>query len=207
MRKYFLYFIVSAILLSACGKTVAPIPPTVTISPAPTIVPTQAVALPTVTPVCISSQPTQADVDRALSYTGDAFSAPEWERSYAATETAVAVTWQNASLSALVYLEARIKPCGYEEPDLNKEFSGDNWKSLFANYESYQPIAECRSDAGLRLYQFKAQTQGSEYAINYWAQSDTNTRVVATMIVFPLAEQSLLGTYSAQLFPNLPNCS
>ncbi len=206
MKKRFFISLLFLIFLSACGK--AATPPTAT--PLPPIftqaAPTQT-DLPKATPVCISPDPTQKDIDRALSYTGEVFPAPVWEQSYATAESRVAVTFQDVGHGALVYLEARIKPCGYEEPDLNKDFNDENWKSIFANYESYQLVTECRTDTGLRLYQFKTQNQGFEYAINYWAQSDTDTRVITTMIVFPLEEQALLNSYSAQLFPKLPNCS
>ena len=131
---------------------------------------------------------------------------PEWEQSYTVNDTNVAVLWQNVPQSALVYLETRIKPCGYEEPDLNKEFSDENWKAVFANYESYQLIDQCKNDDGLRLYEFETQNQGLEYEINYWVENDTDTRVIVTMIVFPLETELLLDKYSSMLFQNYSTC-
>ena len=195
--------------ISSCGKPNVVIPtstPLPLLTPTPKIKPTET-PLPTVTPVCISSEPTQKDIDRALAYTDDMFSVPEWEQSYAVSENSVAVTRQNVVQGAVVYLETLIFPCGYEEPDLNKYYSDDNWKAIFANYESYESIAVCKTNTGLRLYQFKTQNQGFEYRINYWVQNDTDTRVISLMIVFPVEEQAFLWDYSAQLFPDLPNCS
>jgi hypothetical protein len=207
MNKQIFIFLATALIISSCGMaaTAMPIsPPSATstskIQPTDTF-------LPTVTPACTSPKPTQADIDRALTYAGDVFKTPSWEASYIVSENNVAVTWQDISHSALGYLEARIKPCGYEEPDLNRDFNDEYWKAIFVNYASYQPITECRTDTGLSLYQFKSQNQGFEYAINYWVQSDTDTRVIVTMIVFPVEEQALLSDYSAKLFPELPNCS
>jgi hypothetical protein len=208
MKKHLFIFLAVAFIVSSCGKSSVAIPtstpPLFTSTP-----PTQPTKnpLPTVTPVCISPEPTQKDIDRALAYTGDAFSAPDWEQSNTVSENSVAVTWQNVVQGAVVYLEALIFPCSYEEPDLNKYYSDENWKAIFANYESYESIAQCRTNAGLRLYQFKTQNQGFEYRINYWVQNDTDTRVISTMIVFPAESQSLLDNYSFSLFPNLPNCS
>ncbi len=201
MRKIILTLVV-LLLISACGgKPGVEIP-----TSAPQTQPTDK-PLPTVTPVCISPEPTQKDIDRALAYTGNVFSTPEWEQSYIVSDTTVAVTWQNITQGAVVYLEALIFPCSYEEPDLNNYFSDENWKALFQNYESYAPIAECKTDTGLRLYQFKTQNQGFEYEIKYWVENDSDTRVISTMIVFPAGPESPMDDYSQRLFPDLPNCS
>lgn len=210
MKKQIFILLIAAVILSSCGKPPAP-PPTSTPLPPPTITSTPRVVatntpLPTVTPVCISSEPTQQDIDRARSYTGDTFDS-DWDQSEAALEGAYSVTWQNIVQGAVAYLEARIKPCGYEEPDLNRDFSDTNWSAIFANYESYESIAECKLNSGIRLYQFKTYNLGFEYKINYWVQSDTDNRIIVTMIVFPAESQSLLDEYSIRLFPNLPNCS
>ena len=213
MKQRLFLFLVVASLIAGCGKTTAAPPTsTATPSPVPTITSTPKIEsthtpLPTVTPACISPEPAQQDIDRSLTYTGDIFSTPDWQQSQSLLEGAASVTWQNIVQGAVAYLEVRIKPCGYEEPDLNKDFSDDNWKATFANYESYETIAQCKLDSGIRLYQFKTYNQGFEYRINYWVQNDTDHRIVVTMIVFPLESQSLLDDYSIRLFPSLPNCS
>jgi hypothetical protein len=210
MNKQLFIFLLFAVVVSSCGIPATATPtPTLTPAPPPTSTPETPLTdepLPTVTPVCISSEPTQNDIDRALSYTGDTFDMPEWEQSYTVNDTNVSVLWQNVPQSALVYLETRIKPCGYEEPDLNKEFSDENWKAVFANYESYELIDECKNNDGLRLYEFKTQNQGLEYEINYWVENDTDTRVIVTMIVFPLETKLLLDEYSSMLFPDYSTC-
>jgi hypothetical protein len=206
MNRTILIFLAIAVSLSACGTPVTA-PPTST--PPPTAVPptqTADIPLSTVTPVCISPEPTQRDIDRALSFTGETFAPSEWEKSYTVAENRVAVTWQNVASSALTYLELHIFPCGYEEPDLNAQYSAENWKAIFQNYESYTMVNECKRDDGLRLYEFKAQNQGFEYGIKYWIKSDTNTRVISTMIVFPLELESMMGDYSTRLFPTYPSC-
>jgi hypothetical protein len=162
--------------------------------------------VPKVTPVCISSKPAQADIDSALAYTGDLFNEPEWQQTYTVSDGSVAVTWSNDNLGAVAYLEALIFPCGYEEPDLNNFFNEENWKVVFANYESYEAVSECKTDSGLRLYQFKAAEQGYDYDIKYWARNDTDTRVMGVMIVFPVESNSLMDEYSSDLFPDLTSC-
>ena len=208
MNKQIFIFLAIAVIVSSCGMPAAATP-TPTPPPLPTFTPTiQATENPhsTVTPVCISSEPAQRDIDRALSYTGGIFSSPEWQKSHNIEEGRIAVTWQNAPLGAVVYLESIIFPCGYEEPDLNKYYSDENWKAVFANYESYELINECKKDDGLRLYEFKSHNQGFEYAIRYWVENDTDTRVISTMIVFPLESKLLLDEYSSMLFPDYSTC-
>jgi len=206
MNKKIFLFLAIAVMISSCGKPVAATP---TSAPPPTstpkILPTER-PLPTVTPACISPNPTQADIDRALAYTSEVFSAPDWGQSYEAVDGRVSVTWQNTPLGAVAYLQALIFPCSYEEPDLNNYFSDENWEAIFANYESYELMDECKRDDGLRLYEFKTQNQGFEYRIKYWVENDTDTRVIVTMIVFPLESKLLLDEYSSMLFFNYSTC-
>jgi len=207
MKRQLSIFLTVALMLSACGARgtevpVSTIPPTSVAGPKPTDKP-----LPTVTPACISPKPTEEDIAQALHFAADVFDSPDWDQSYTVSETTVAVTRQNVQKGAVVYVQAIIFPCTYEEPDLDHYYSDENWKSIFSSYESYEAIAECKTDNGLRLYQFSAQNQGVEYEINYWVKNDTRTRVISTMFVFPVNEQSPLSDYSARIFPNLPNCS
>lgn len=205
MKIFFLAIIV-LFLISACGgKSAAvaptPLPPTFTPQAPLTDKP-----LPTVTPVCISSEPTQRDIDHALAYTGETLNSLEWQKDFSFGEGRVTVTWQNTPLGAVVFLEALIFPCGYEEPDLNSYFSDENWKAVFANYESYELINECKTDDGLRLYEFNTRNQGFDYEIRYWVENDIDTRVIVTMIVFPLESKLLLDEYSSMLFPDYSTC-
>jgi hypothetical protein len=199
MKRFWL--ILPVIFLSACGT-----PPTAII-PSETPPPATELPLSTVTPVCKSTEPTDDDVDAALEYTADLFDPAEWEQSYEVFDDKVSVTWQNIPQSAVVFLEARIFSCGYEEPDLNKIFSDEYWDALFVNYEGYELISECRSNLGLRLYEFETASQGFDYHIRYWEENDTDNRIITTMIIFPFGSESTLDDYSTELFPGLPNCS
>lgn len=202
MKTKILAILTFALFISSCGKPTTPV-----VVSTPSFVPTTTAPLPTLTPVCISSEPTQKDIDRVRSFTSKALDPTEWEQTYAVSNGRVSVTWMNSPDSAVIYLEAIIFPCGYEEPDLNHYFSDANWKSIFQNYENYKLIGECKTDKGLRLYQFKASSQGYDYNIRYWVTSDSDTRVITTMMTYPVGAESLLDGYSSRLFPDLPNCS
>lgn len=196
MKKILLTAVI-LFLAGACGMPAAmeTPPPTETV-------------IPKFTPVCISDQPTAADVERALAFTGSAFSASEWERSYTVYDrNRVSVTWLNSAQGAVAYLEALIFPCGYEEPDINNYFNEENWKTIFQQYGSYQPVNSCKTNDGLRLYQFTAQDQGNPYEIRFWARSDTDTRLLTLMLVFPASAPDLMDRYAGRLFPHLMSCN
>ncbi len=200
MKNLYLALVI-VLLVSACGAPNTATPANELPPPAANNPPVEQA-----TPVCISQEPTDADVDRALTYTEDLFSGPEWERTYTVGGGRVSITWSNGMDAAIAYLEALIFPCTYEEPDLSAFFNYENWQVIFANYESYQPVAECRTDNGLRLYQFSAVDSGYTYDINYWVKNDTETRVLGMMIVFPAESDALMDEYSNNLFPELTSC-
>lgn len=190
-------------VLSACGSatpTASPIPPTA-VPP-----PTNAVILPTVTPACIDPEPTQEDIDRALSFTGKFFETEDWERTYTVAEDKVTVTWYSETLISVIYLEALIFPCGYEDQDLDQFFNVDSWQVVFGNYQGYEQITECRIDSGLRLYEFIVIDQGAEYEVRYWTVNDTDTRVITLMIVLPIESPDLMDEFAYSLFPTLEFC-
>jgi hypothetical protein len=206
MIKRALIFFTLAMVISSCGKPVATPPPS---TQTPTAVPptsTEEPPLPTVTAACVSPQPTQEDIDRALSFPGTAFDVSEWQQSHSVSERRVSVIWQNVSSGAVAYLEENIFPCGYEEPDLNAQYSDENWKSVFQNYEQYEMVNRCKRNDGIRLYEFKTQNQGFEYHVKYWVMNDTDTRTISMMLVFPFGLDAMLGDYSTRLFPTYPSC-
>lgn len=194
--KIKIFILLTALFLSSCE-----IPGAVLSTP---ILPTAAaVDIPS---NCISPEPAQDDIDRALGYTDDIFSGSELTRSYIVESSRVFVTFAADPLSALAFVEALIFPCGYAEADLDAFFNAENWQIIFENYESYEAVSECRSGGSLRLYQFNAVDEGYEYEVNYWALNDTDTRVMGLMIVFLAESKSLMDEYSSALFPELTSC-
>lgn len=217
MKRYFsvvMIFFLLAGCSSASATPTADLPPLIVPTPAPStplpptevLSPSEEAPNETAAPVCISSQPTQADIDRALEFTGKLFERLDWQKSYTVSDGRVSVTWYSDSLAAVAVLEAFVFPCGYEDLDLDVFFSADTWQIVFANYESYQLVADCRTDEGTRLYEFITQEQGFEYDVRYWVANDTDTRVVSMMIVFPLETPEITEEYAYSMFPQLTSC-
>lgn len=173
---------------------------------------TAVLALPTdepvtlATPVCIDSAPTQADIDRALAFSGKIFDTGDWERTYTVAGDKVAVSWYSASIPAIVNLEALIFPCGYEDLDLDVYFNDEGWSIIFSNYQGYEYVNECRDDQGLRLYNLIAIDQGAAYNVRYWVLSDTPTRVISLMVVMPGEAAAEMDEIAYALFPQLSFC-
>ena len=208
-------------LLTSCGSN-SPTPDLPTLlppSPAPSTPFLQSQNQPTLiappeesqpnapTPVCISTQPTQADIDRALAFTGNLFDRLDWTRSYTVSDGRVSVTWYSDALASVAFLEALIFPCGYEEPDLDFYFSEDNWDIIFGNYQRYEMTDQCATDDGHRLYEFITTDQGYQYHVRYWTVNDSDTRVIAMMLVFPVESPQVADEYAYSLFPQLTTCN
>ena len=193
------------LFISACNSSVpvTDAPALIQPSPAP---PTGSGSVEIPDPICIAPEPTQADVERALSFTGKIFETSDWIRTYTVSADRVSVFWESPTLTGIVFLEAVIFPCSYEEPDLDNYFSQDSWQIVFGGYESYEYVNECNLDTGERLYQFNLVDQGFEYDANYWSVNDSPTRVITIEIILPFESQELMEEYSYSLFPQLSSC-
>lgn len=187
------------------GSTEESVPPSTEQQPTLIAIQTEA-TVDMATPVCGSSEPTQDDIDRSLSFPGKFFESPDWERTYTVTSQSVQVTWNNPTIPTLAYLETYIFPCGYEEPDLDAFFNLDSWQVVFGGYQSYQYITECRNDNGLRLYEFSAIDQDTDYSIRYWSLNDTDRRVLTMMLVVPASMPQQMDDDAYALFPQLTSC-
>lgn len=207
MKKFLSLILI--LLLSACSSS-APTSVVETdvpalIQPSPAAL-TEAVVLDVPNANCIDITPTQADVERALNFTGKIFENENWVRTYTVSADRVSVFWESASLGAIAFLEVIIFPCSYEELDLDIFFSVDSWQIVFGGYEIYEMINECRNDNGQRLYEFVLGIDGFVYDANYWSVNDSPTRIVTMQIIFPVEAIDVFDEFSYSLFPQIPNC-
>jgi hypothetical protein len=185
--------------------------PTPTNTPTPTLSPT-ATPTPSPTPSDCSTQtePTEQDVNYALTFSGNIFETDDWQRSHTVASMRTSVTWLNDSVGALAYLEYLIYSCGYDQDDIEKYYSEQNFQEVIfsGNYQNMQRIAQCTDVTGeLTLHEFRGVWQDEEYLFRMWVKLDNRTRVLSLLLVFPENSSDLLDKYSIKNFPTLDSCS
>ncbi len=156
-------------------------------------------------PISCASPSADADIAAALAFTGDTFAAPTWTEQVSSGATKTAVTWTASSLGAVAYLEYLHYDCGYTQQQIDAYYSAASWATIFSNYNSYEKVGEC-SYKDTRLYEFNVSLNSSNYAVRYWVDPVSDTRVAGLMLVLPVDQQAALAQYAGNLFPNLPTC-
>lgn len=153
-----------------------------------------------------ATQPPTSDMANMLQLVdGTVFQPPLWTSQGSLQSDRTTSAWRSDQLGALVYLEYLHYDCGYTEAQIDAYYNADNWAVVFANYDSYEQTAACRSK-GTRLYEFDVTLRGSDYLVRYWVVPATSTRLAGLMLVFPVTQQAEMAHYAGKLFPELPTC-
>lgn len=146
------------------------------------------------------------DVWRAQNFGAGAFDPSLWEKSYTVQPYRIQVVWDAPSLGAISTLEYLLFNCGWNEADLDTYFSSENLVNvIFADYQNVQPVSDCRAGQ-IRLYQFSAQFEGSDYRLWQWVIPDGNRRVFSLVLAFPGADSKEGLDYAQKLVSQLPQC-
>lgn len=114
-------------------------------------------------------------------------------------------TWRAERYGALAYMEVLHYDCGVSEAALDEFFGPAGFDVMLSTYDSHAQTAECRLN-GLRLYEFDATLNGTDYHYRQWARQASPTRVVSFSIVFPTSWETKLAGYASRLYPELPGC-
>ena len=114
-------------------------------------------------------------------------------------------TWRSSQYGAVAYLECLHYDCGVTQEQIDSYYSPAGFDVIFSNYTSYEKTAQCTRD-GLRLFEFDAVSNDSDYHVLYWVEQVTPTRVAGLMLAFPATEPAQQAEYAGQLFPDLPTC-
>lgn len=154
---------------------------------------------------CGPIEPSQQDVRFALEFGQAPFNQPDWVKSYTVEPYLVTLFRQNEREGAVTYLWYRMFNCGYGQDELNENFSQQEFKTIFANYESYNLYNFCE-EGNLALYEYALEAEGESYAARYWVQQSSDTRLLVVMLVFPSDSMPLMNGYAKQVFPDLVAC-
>ncbi len=155
-----------------------------------------------------SSEPTQRDIERALTYFSD-LDFSMWERSYTVESTRVSVTWISDDYGALIHLEHLLYPCGYSQQSYN-EYFGERARQaiLLSSYENLVLINECAPETEhLRLYELTGEVNSIEYDLLMRTDLDSPTRIIYTVMVFSSSRRPALEAYAEADMPALNTCA
>ena len=154
---------------------------------------------------CGPYEPTDADVQKLLTYGRAAFTSPDWVKSYTVDPYKMTLTRRNDAIQAIAYSEYLIFTCGYTQDDLNNYFNDEGFNIIFNDYEAHTLTKFCEQ-GGATLYEYDLVDEGNNFTARYWVKQDTNTRILVYMLVFPQADSAGLNEYSQKLFPSLTTC-
>lgn len=154
---------------------------------------------------CGPIEPTGQDINKILSFGGEAFASENWVRSYSVEPYKMTLLRQNAANRAIAHIEYLIYTCGYGQAEMDEYFNDAGFDIAFEAYESHAMSTFCEED-GLAFYKFDLVDEGMEYTSHYWVEQTDDTHVLAVMLVFPKTSTALLDEYSQKLFSELNSC-
>ncbi len=154
----------------------------------------------------------EREIYTVLQYGDDVFEPDLWYVSATESAARTTATWSPRPEadygSALAYADYLHFDGGYSKDGM-KELFNDAWfAGTLSSYESYTNTISCDVD-DVTLYEFNLQFSGEEYAMRYWVEPVTDTRVMAFFILFPakdVAARRILSDYAQLVYPELPVC-
>jgi hypothetical protein len=154
---------------------------------------------------CGLIEPTDSDVEYALSFGRQAFTSTDWVKIYTVEPYKISLTRKNDALGGIAYLEYLIYNCGYTQTDLDNYFSDEGFDIIFVDYESHA-LANFCEEKSLALYEYNLVDSGIPYSARYWVKQATETRLLVMMLVFPSETPDVLDEYSRKIIPELTAC-
>jgi len=148
------------------------------------------------------------DVHDALAVAGDNFPSTLWTVSttddvYPFETT---VTWLSNRLGAVAFLEYLHYDCGVTQQDIDQWVMPERFKTVFANFSSYEQTTHCQKN-DIQLFEFSVvTTYGSNDHALYWVKQVSPTRVAAFNLILPDSYHAKQAVYAQKLFPELPTC-
>lgn len=149
--------------------------------------------------------PQLREIYAALAYGEEVFEPDVWQASATEMELQTTAQWNAPSLGALSFLNYLHFKDGITLDGMNAFFDKTWFDATFANYEGYRKTGVCYADE-ITLHKFTLGLRGSDYAMRYWTEMASPTRIAAIYIVVPSNNPEVMDQYAARLFPQLPDC-
>lgn len=157
-----------------------------------------------------------------LNMGADVFEPDLWLASGSETITGTTVSWQStfeSGFSGLSFANYLHFDTGYTLDGLDTFFNDDWFAQTFVSWEEVEKTNVCFDD-DLTLHEFTLAFRDTEdnltyYALRYWVEPVSETRVMAWHIAFattysdgtPNTEgEAMLDEYSQRMYPDLPGC-
>jgi len=152
------------------------------------------------------NKPPLREIYKVLSIGDEIFEPDLWFASATETVDMTTAQWNAPSISALSYVVYRHFDEGIKPEDIGTYFDNAWFEAAFANYESWRKVGVCY-DGDLTLHKFNLQLYDTDFAMRYWVEPVSETRVKAIFLVFPSADVTSLDDYAARLYPDLSDCA
>jgi hypothetical protein len=154
---------------------------------------------------CGPIEPTDADIQKMLSFGKESFTSNDWQKSYTVEPYKISLTRRNDAIQAIAQSDYFIFTCGYGQTEMGNTFNDANFNLIFSNYESHALSKFCEIK-NLALYEYDLTLNGQPFKARYWVKQDTDTRILAYELVFPQTGAATLNEYSQKIFPDLSAC-
>jgi hypothetical protein len=194
-------------MVSSSQQPISP-PPIVEIAPASTQsvqATAEALPLPTQVIACATQDSSQDLAQMTQVINAKVFEPALWTAQSDVNDQRTTTTWHSDKLGAVAYLEYLHFDCGVSQEQIDQYFTPETFQTIMSSYSSYQMTSECRHN-GLRLFEFDASFNDTNYHVLYWIEQVTPTRVADITLTFPVSQQAKLSEYAGRLFPDLPTC-
>ena len=165
----------------------------------------EAVPIPTQAISCATQDSAQDLAEMTQVIDAKIFEPAFWTARSDVSDQRTTTTWHSDKFGAVAYLEYLHFDCGVSQEQIDQYFTPQTFQTIMSSYSSYVQTAHCALN-GLRLFEFDASFNDTQYHILYWVKQVTPTRVADFTLTFPIKQQSKLAEYAGRLFPALPTC-
>lgn len=195
------FFGISNVFTSSSVSTAEPVlvePPPLKLTPTPTA----AVQATSEACVTVSVEDDEADM---LALVEGVFEAPTWTMQSYSSEMSSRVVFQTEAFDKLADVQFVHYDCGDSEGQLDFLTAPAQLDQLLTSYNSYTYITTC-GVGDIRLVEMSATFGDKDYAMRYWVEQISPTRLLSLNLVFEEGEEAEQEQYAQDLFPELPNC-